>query len=69
MWNDYIVKKYTTRKNIFNKENRNKLCYINVDHVLLFALNSLYHIQKGGTNKTESKQFMFMFTDTQFTNI
>lgn len=37
--------------------------------ILLSALNSLYHIQKGGTNKTESKQFMFMFTDTQFTNI
>ena len=54
-------KKYIIRKNIFNKGNKNKLCYVDESRINIFVLfSSLYHIctmvQKRGKDKTELKQ-------------
>lgn len=57
------MKKYTIRKYIFNKENRNKPCYINVNHVDAFVcIKFTISCYSSKTNKTELKQQLYLLT-------
>lgn len=57
-----MIKEYTTRKNIFNKENKNKLCYIDVGHVDAFVYIILCRGSKRGTDRIETA-IVFQFTN------
>lgn len=57
--------KVTVKKNIFNKGNRNKLCYVDEDRMPLFYCAELATSRRFENKETESKR---RSSDAQFTH-